>query len=209
MYALIIIDVQNDFCPGGELAVPYGDTIIPVINKLTPKFKYIVQTQDWHPITHKSFASNHEGKNPYNLIDTFYGQQVLWPNHCVMGSRGAEFHPKLDTIRTKLVIRKGFRPDIDSYSAFYENDKKTSTGLTGYLRSVGVETVFVCGLATDFCVKWTVLDALKEDFFTFVISDAIKGIDINQSVKEALTEMVNAGASFIDSDDIVSNMTSY
>lgn len=199
MYALLVIDVQNDFCPGGKLAVPSGDDIIKTINTISPLFQYVIQTQDWHPLDHSNFASNHSSKNAYDTIELPYGEQILWPNHCVQESRGAEFHPDLETWNTSMIIRKGFRKEIDSYSAFFENDKTTSTGLKGYLDSLEVTTVFIVGLATDFCVKWSALDALKCGYKTYVIEDAIKGIDIDNSVEEAMKEMRDAGVEFIDS----------
>ncbi len=203
MYALLIIDVQNDFCPGGNLSVPDGDEVVPPINRLSPYFEYVIQTQDWHPISHTSFAANHKDKNPYDTINLDYGKQVLWPNHCVQGSRGAEFHPDLETIHTNVIIRKGFRPEIDSYSAFFENDKATDTGLKGYLDSLKINTVFICGLATDFCVKWTALDSIKSGYNTYLICDAIKGIDIDNSVQTSMKEMYDAGVEFILSDYLI------
>ena len=203
MYALLIIDVQNDFCPGGKLAVPNGDEVVPPINRLSPYFEYVIQTQDWHPVSHTSFAANHKDKNPYDTINLDYGKQVLWPNHCVQGSRGAEFHPDLETIHTNVTIRKGFRPEIDSYSAFFENDKATDTGLKGYLDSLGISTVFICGLATDFCVKWTALDSIKSGYNTYLICDATKGIDIDNSVQTSMKEMYDAGVEFILSDYLI------
>jgi nicotinamidase/pyrazinamidase len=202
MNALLIIDVQNDFCPGGALEVPEGDKVVPVINRLTEKFDNIVQTQDWHPEDHYSFASVHKGKQPFETTELEYGEQVLWPNHCVQNSKGAEFHPDLITKPTQMIVRKGFRKHIDSYSAFYENDHKTKTGLTGYLNDRNIDTLYVGGLATDFCVKWSVIDGCKEGFKVYVIEDAIKGIDIDGSVDQALKEMKEAGAEFINSGDI-------
>lgn len=204
MQALLIIDVQNDFCPGGALEVPRGDQIIPVINKLSRKFDVVLQTQDWHPERHSSFATSHEGKEPFETIEMPYGQQVLWPDHCVQGSEGAEFHPQLETDRSQLIIRKGFRREIDSYSAFYENDEQTTTGLTGYLRERDIDTLYTMGLATDFCVKWSVLDGLKEGFEITVVEDAVKGIDIEGSVEKAWDEMLEAGAQKISSKDLLS-----
>ncbi|MEO9885508.1 MAG: bifunctional nicotinamidase/pyrazinamidase [Balneola sp.] len=203
MHALLVIDVQNDFCPGGNLEIPDGDQIIASINQLTPFFNCVVQTQDWHPLNHSSFASNHKGKKPNETISMDYGEQILWPNHCVQESRGAEFHPDLETKNTNMIIRKGFRPGIDSYSAFYENDKITKTGLKGYLDSLNIETVFITGLATDFCVKWTALDAIKCGYRTYVVNDAVKGIDIENSVDIAMKEMYEAGVEFIDSSYLV------
>ncbi|SMO63554.1 bifunctional nicotinamidase/pyrazinamidase [Fodinibius sediminis] len=200
MKALLIVDVQNDFCPGGALEVPAGDEIIPTINALSQSFDVVLQTQDWHPAAHSSFASSHEGREPFETIAMPYGEQVLWPDHCVQGSTGAAFHPELETNRSQLIIRKGFRRDIDSYSAFYENDNATSTGLAGYLRERNISTLYVSGLATDFCVKWSVLDGLQEDFNVFVVEDAVKGIDLDGSVEQAWQEMLDAGAQKTSSD---------
>lgn len=202
MRALIIVDVQNDFCPGGALEVPRGDQVIPVINNLIERFDNIVQTQDWHPKGHWSFASSYQGKEPFDTTTLEYGEQVLWPDHCVQGEKGSEFHPNLHTTLTQLVIRKGFRKSIDSYSAFYENDFKTKTGLTGYLRERNIDTLYVTGLATDFCVKWSVLDGLKEGFQVNVVDDAIRGIDINGSVDQAVKEMKETGATFVHSGEV-------
>jgi nicotinamidase/pyrazinamidase len=202
MRALIIVDVQNDFCPGGALEVPRGDQVIPVINNLIERFDNIVQTQDWHPRGHWSFASSYQGKEPFDTTTLEYGEQVLWPDHCVQGEKGSEFHPGLNTTPTQMVIRKGFRKSIDSYSAFYENDFKTKTGLTGYLRDRNIDTLYVTGLATDFCVKWSVLDGLKEGFQVNVVDDAIRGIDINGSVDQAVKEMKDAGATFVHSGEV-------
>lgn len=204
MKALLIVDVQNDFCPSGALEVPGGDTIIPVINKLSATFDAVIQTQDWHPGGHSSFASTHEGKDPFETVEMSYGSQVLWPDHCVQGSEGADFHPDLQTDRSQLIIRKGFRKDIDSYSAFFENDDTTSTGLTGYLRERDIDTLYAVGLATDFCVKWSVLDGIKEGFDLYVVEDAVKGIDIEGSVEQAWSEMLDAGAEKVSSEDLLS-----
>lgn len=202
MNALLIIDVQNDFCPGGSLAVPEGDSVIPVINSLIPKFDAVIQTQDWHTAGHHSFASSHEGKNPYDTVELEYGTQVLWPDHCVQGTKGAEFHKDLNTTKTEVIIRKGFRKEIDSYSTFFENDQKTRTGLTGYLRERGITDLYATGLATDFCVKWSVIDGIKENFNVHVIEDAVRGIDIEGSVSQAWKEMKKAGAAVLESDSI-------
>lgn len=203
MNALLIVDVQNDFCPGGALEVPKGDQVVPVINKLTSVFDNIVQTQDWHPEGHFSFASSHAGKDPFDTVQMDYGEQVLWPDHCVQGSKGAEFHPDLNTIPTDMIIRKGFRKEIDSYSAFFENDHKTPTGLTGYLQNRNIDTLYAVGLATDFCVKWSVVDGLKEGFNIHVVKDAINGIDIDGSVDQAMKEMENNGARFLKSEELL------
>ena len=202
MKALLIVDIQNDFCPGGALAVPDGDSIIPVTNKLIDHFNIIIQTQDWHPAGHSSFASSHPGKNPYDTIEMDYGLQVLWPDHCVQGTTGAEFHPSLNTQKTQVIIRKGFRKEIDSYSTFFENDQKTTTGLTGYLKQRGITDLFVVGLATDFCVKWSVLDGIDEGFSMHIVKNAVRGIDIEGSVENAWTEIEKKGAHIITSEDI-------
>lgn len=204
MKALLVIDLQNDFCPGGALEVPNGDTIIPTINELSEEFDIVLQTQDWHPAGHSSFASSHKGKEPFETTEMPYGTQVLWPDHCVQGTEGAAFHPDLKTNRSQLVIRKGFRKQIDSYSAFFENDDETTTGLTGYLRDRGVDSLYVVGLAADFCVKWSVLDGIKEGFDLFVVEDAVKGIDLDGSVDQAWEEMMEAGANKISSQDLLS-----
>ncbi|MDX1592492.1 MAG: bifunctional nicotinamidase/pyrazinamidase [Balneolaceae bacterium] len=203
MKALLIIDVQNDFCPGGALAVPDGDKVVPVINKLIPRFDAIIQTQDWHPKGHHSFASSHEGKEPYDTVEMDYGSQVLWPDHCVQGSQGAEFHPDLNTLKTQVTIRKGFRKDIDSYSTFFENDQETSTGLIGYLKERGITSLYAVGLATDFCVKWSVLDGIEEGFDMTVVTDAVKGIDLDGSLDAAWEEMEGRGAAFTTSEELL------
>jgi nicotinamidase/pyrazinamidase len=203
MEALLIVDVQNDFCPGGALEVPNGDQIVPTINKLSKQFDIVIQTQDWHPEGHSSFASSHQGKEPFETIDMPYGKQVLWPDHCVQGSEGADFHANLETNRSQLIIRKGFRKDIDSYSAFYENDDATTTGLTGYLKERDIDTLYAVGLATDFCVKWSVIDGIKEGFKVHVVEDAVKGIDIEGSVEQAWNEMLEKGAHKISSKQLL------
>jgi len=204
MKALLIVDVQNDFCPGGALEVPNGDQIVPIINRLSADFDVVIQTQDWHPAGHSSFASSHDGKAPFETTEMPYGTQVLWPDHCVQGSDGAAFHPDLETDRSQLIIRKGFRKAIDSYSAFYENDDQTTTGLTGYLKARGIETLYAVGLATDFCVKWSVIDGLSEGFDVNVVEDAVKGIDMDGSVQKAWTEMLEAGAQKVTSQELFS-----
>tara|TARA_R110000868_G_scaffold37111_4_gene131375 strand:+ start:65245 stop:65868 length:624 start_codon:yes stop_codon:yes gene_type:complete len=202
MKALILIDVQNDFCPGGKLAVPNGDEIIQPINRIIPLFGHVIQTQDWHPKDHLSFASNHNGKSEYESIELNYGEQVLWPNHCVQGSFGAEFHSELNTKATQLTVRKGFRKEIDSYSGFTENDHKTKTGLDGFLSSLNINQLFLCGLATDFCVKWTALDARKLGYDVYVIEDAVRAIDLNNSLSIAISEMLDKGVHFVQSENI-------
>ena len=186
---LLVIDVQNDFCPGGALAVPHGDEVVPVINLLASRFANVVLTQDWHPPGHESFASSHPGRKPFELTTAAYGPQVLWPDHCVQGTPGAEFHPSLNTPHAELVVRKGFRRAIDSYSAFYENDHKTPTGLVGYLRERGLTNIFVAGLAFDFCVRYTAEDARRAGFTVSVIEDACRGIDLDGSVAAALQSL--------------------
>lgn len=205
MKALLVVDIQYDFCPGGALAVKDGDTIIPIVNNLLEKMDAVIQTQDWHPAGHSSFASSYADKNPYETIELDYGTQVLWPDHCVQGTHGADFHKDLNTERTELIIRKGFRKEIDSYSAFYENDQKTVTGLAGYLKDRGITTLYIVGLATDFCVKWSALDARTEGLEVYVIEDAVKGIDLDNSVALAWEEMEKAGAQRIHSSEVLSS----
>jgi nicotinamidase/pyrazinamidase len=190
--ALIVIDVQNDFCPGGALAVPGGDEIVPLINQMADTFQTVILTQDWHPEGHSSFASQHEGKAPFDLVEMDYGAQVLWPDHCVQGSQGAAFHPDLQT-GADLIIRKGFRHAIDSYSAFFENDRSTPTGLEGYLRNRGIDELVMVGLATDFCVQYSAVDAAGLGFAVTVRQDACRGIDLDGSMAAALDAMRTAG----------------
>lgn len=191
--ALIVIDVQNDFCPGGALAVEGGDQIVPGINTLMADFATVVLTQDWHPAGHSSFASAHPGTQPFAQIDMPYGPQVLWPDHCVIGTPGAAFHPGLATDPAQLVIRKGFRPQIDSYSAFYENDHLTPTGLEGYLRGRGIDSVTLVGLATDYCVAYSALDAATLGFRVTVRQDLCRAIDLHGSLAAALGQLAKAG----------------
>lgn len=201
--ALLIIDVQNDFCPGGALAVPEGDEIIPVINEISDHFDRVVATQDWHPSNHISFASNHEGKEEYEIIEVNGIKQQLWPDHCVMGTEGAGFHPELNTERLNLIVRKGYNSEIDSYSAFRENDKKTITGLEGYLNSLEVKKLYVCGLALDFCVYYSAEDAGELGFETYVIRNATRGIDSPEgSIQKAIDSMKERGIKFVNSEDI-------
>lgn len=190
---LLVVDVQNDFTPGGALAVAKGDEIVPIVNRLAARFENVVATQDWHPRGHASFASSHPGRKPFETIELPYGTQVLWPEHCVPGTPGAALHPALQTEKIQLIIRKGFHPDIDSYSGFLEADRKTSTGLAGYLKERGIKRLYVCGLATDFCVAWTALDARAAGFDTTVIEDACRAIDLDGSLARALAEMNAAG----------------
>lgn len=197
---LIIVDAQNDFCPGGALAVPGGALAVPggdesvlAATRLARHFRHIVLTQDWHPAGHRSFASAHPGKKPFDTVTTPYGAQALWPDHCVQGSPGAQFHPALDVPRAELIIRKGCDPMVDSYSAFYENDRKTPTGLEGYLRARGFKRIFLAGLATDFCVLYTALDARRSGFDAVVVEDACRAIDLQGSLSAAKTAMAAAG----------------
>ena len=193
MEALLVVDVQNDFCTGGALAVPGGEAVVPGINRLWDRHACKVLTQDWHPPGHASFASSHEGKQPFDTGMLDYGEQVLWPDHCVQGTPGAAFHPELRTDGADLVLRKGFRPGIDSYSAFFENDRTTPTGLAGYLRERGVERVLLTGLATDFCVGFSALDALASGFETVVLEDLCRGIDMEGSLARMLDDIRAAG----------------
>jgi nicotinamidase/pyrazinamidase len=192
-HALLVIDVQYDFCPGGALAVPGGDEIVAGINALMEEFPAVILTQDWHPEGHSSFASQHAGKAPMEMIEMPYGPQVLWPDHCVQGSRGAEFHDDLNVDRADLIIRKGFRREVDSYSAFFENDHETPTGLEGYLRTRGIEKVTLVGLATDFCVNFSAVDAAKLGFETEVREDLTRAIDLDGSLASARDGMREAG----------------
>lgn len=192
-HALIVIDVQNDFCPSGALAVAGGDEIIPRINSLMGNFAATILTQDWHPAGHSSFASSHAGKDTYSLIDMPYGPQVLWPDHCIQGSTGANFHADLNTNAADLIVRKGYNPAIDSYSAFFENDRKTPTGLDGYLQNRGITTLTMVGLATDFCVQYSALDAAKLGFDVTVLEDACRAIDLDGSLASARATMQSAG----------------
>jgi nicotinamidase/pyrazinamidase len=200
--ALIVVDVQNDFCPGGGLAVQKGDEVVPVVNALSKRFDNVVLTQDWHPAGHQSFATSHPGRKPFDSIKLAYGDQVLWPDHCVQGSEGAALHKDLSVPHAQLVVRKGFRKQVDSYSAFLEADRKSRTGLEGYLRERGIKRVFVCGLATDFCVAWTALDARKLGFAAAVVEDACRAIDTQGSLAAAWGKMKKAGVKLIDSTDI-------
>lgn len=192
-HALIVIDVQNDFCPGGALAVTDGDQIVPGINDLMTQADAVVLTQDWHPAGHSSFASSHQGHDPYALIQMPYGPQVLWPDHCIQGSPGAAFHTDLKTDRADMIIRKGYNPAIDSYSAFFENDHKTPTGLEGYLRTRGIDTLTMVGLATDFCVNFSAVDAAKLGFDVTVRMDLCRAIDLDGSLIAAVEGMKAAG----------------
>ncbi len=197
MPTLIIVDVQNDFCPGGALAVPEGDRIVPLINSLQPRYELVVATQDWHPADHGSFAASHPGRSPGELIELAGLPQILWPVHCVQGTPGAEFHPGLNLDRVARTFRKGTNPQIDSYSGFFDNGRRTSTGLGEYLRGQGVKEVHVCGLATDYCVKWTALDAVDQGFETCLLEDACRGVELHSGdVQKALEEMRRAGVRY-------------
>ena len=197
---LVVVDVQNDFCQGGSLAVPEGDLVVPVINRLVGRFSAVVATQDWHPANHESFASAHPGKNPFDTAELDYGEQTLWPDHCVQGTPGAEFHPDLEAERFDIVLRKGFRRHIDSYSAFFENDRKTPTGLEGYCKVRGFERAFFCGLAGDFCVFYSAMDAAEAGFQTFFIEDACRDIDMTGSKAAAHQAMRDRGIAFVTSE---------
>ncbi|HET7103179.1 MAG TPA: bifunctional nicotinamidase/pyrazinamidase [Terracidiphilus sp.] len=201
---LIVTDVQKDFCPGGALAVPEGAQVIEVIHRIAPLFEHIVLTQDWHPADHSSFASNHPGKQPYDQVEMSYGRQTLWPDHCVQGSHGAEFHSALHLPQAELVLRKGFHKQVDSYSAFFENDHVTSTGLTGYLRERGLARVFFVGLAYDFCVAYSALDARKQGFEAIVIYDGCRAIDLDGSALRTHNEFAQAGVAEIESTELSS-----
>jgi nicotinamidase/pyrazinamidase len=199
---LAVIDVQNCFLPGGTLPVPEGDKVIPIINRLAPAFRNVVITQDWHTPGHISFASSHPGKKPFETVTLPYGSQVLWPDHCIQGTADAEVHKELRIPHAQLIIRKGYRQHVDSYSAFLEADRKTRTGLTGYLQERGLKRVFLVGLATDFCVAWSALDARRAGFDAYVIEDATRGIDAGGSMARAWADMSSAGVRRISSSDI-------
>jgi nicotinamidase/pyrazinamidase len=198
---LLVVDVQKDFCPGGRLAVPRGDEVVPIVNRLAAKFTNVVLTQDWHPAGHLSFASSHPGKQPYQTVEVAYGPQVLWPDHCVQGTLGAEFREDLQIPHAALVIRKGFRRAIDSYSAFYENDRSTPTGLAGYLRERGLRRVFLAGLAFDFCVRYSAEDAHREGFQAIVIEDACRGIDVDGSVAATRRRLAELGVRCVEAGE--------
>jgi nicotinamidase/pyrazinamidase len=194
---LVVVDVQNDFCPGGALAVPQGDEIVPAVNRLAAGFPHVILTQDWHPRGHASFASSHPGRHPFETIELSYGQQILWPDHCVQGTQGAAFHPGLDVPQAELVVRKGFRSAIDSYSAFRENDHRTLTGLAGYLKERGFARVTLCGLATDFCVLFSAIDGHEAGFEVSVVTSACRGIDVDGSLSGAMRSMNEAGVALL------------
>jgi len=194
---LVVVDVQNDFCPGGALAVPQGDEIVSTVNRLAVGFAHVILTQDWHPRGHASFASSHPGRHPFETIELPYGQQILWPDHCVQGTEGAAFHPGLDVPHAELVVRKGFRSAIDSYSAFRENDHRTRTGLAGYLKERGFARVTLCGLATDFCVLFSAIDGHEAGFEVSVVTSACRGIDVDGSLSGAMRSMNEAGVALL------------
>jgi nicotinamidase/pyrazinamidase len=199
---LIVIDVQNDFCPGGALAVANGDAVIAAIHCIAPKFEHILLTQDWHPAGHSSFASSHPGRQPFEQIELGYGKQTLWPDHCVQLGEGADFHPGLKLSQAELILRKGFRRNIDSYSAFFENDRTTSTGLAGYLRERSLHRVFFAGLAYDYCVGYSALDARRIGLQAFIVRDACRAIDLNGSVLQIETEFAEVGVRLIETSEI-------
>ena len=199
---LIVVDVQNDFCPGGQLAVAGGDAVIVPIHRIAQYFQHIILTQDWHPAGHSSFASSHPGKQPYEQIELSYGKQTLWPDHCVQGSKGAELHQRLHLPQAELILRKGFRPEIDSYSAFFENDRTTPTGLFGYLRERKLTRVFFAGLAYDYCVGYSALDAKRFNLPTFVVRDACRAINLQGSVALMEIEFALAGVGLIESTQL-------
>lgn len=196
---LAVIDMQNDFCPGGALAVPGGDMLVPIINRLARRFAHVILTQDWHPRGHLSFASSHPGKKPFDTIDLPYGSQTLWPEHCVQQTPGAAFHAGLNVPHAQLILRKGYHRTVDSYSAFFENDRKTPTGLGGYLRERGFRRIFFCGLATDFCVRFSAEDAKALGFESIVISDACRGIDTDRSMDAAHESFEQRGIQRLES----------
>jgi nicotinamidase/pyrazinamidase len=201
--ALLVVDVQNDFCPGGALAVPDGDAVVPVINRISRTFPIVVATQDWHPRGHISFASRHEGKNPFEVIEIQGTEQVLWPDHCVEGTPGADFHPRLDDTAVRFGLRKGANREMDSYSAFVENDGRTTTGLAGLLRELGVERIFVSGLATDVCVRATALDGLGAGFQVALLEDACRPVDVPPgNLARALRQMLDAGVRIFLTDEL-------
>jgi nicotinamidase/pyrazinamidase len=198
----LVVDLQNDFCPGGKLAVPRGDEIVPLVNRLAARFKHVILTQDWHPAGHLSFASSHAGKKPYDTVQAPYGTQELWPDHCVQGTTGAELRKDLQIAHAELVLRKGYHREIDSYSAFYENDRETHTGLTGYLRERGFTRVFIAGLAFDFCVRYSGEDARREGFDPVVIEDACRGIDVGGSMAKARRVLAELNVACMPADEV-------
>ncbi|MGH9598454.1 MAG: bifunctional nicotinamidase/pyrazinamidase [Terracidiphilus sp.] len=200
---LIVVDIQNDFCSGGALAVPGGDEVVEPIHRIAPRFEHIVLIQDWHPPGHSSFAQSHPGKQPFESIELAYGEQTLWPPHCVQGSKGAEFHPSLHLPRAELVLRKGFHPGVDSYSAFFENDRSTPTGLAGYLRERSLDRVFLAGLAYDYCVAYSALDARRLGLTVIVVRDACRAIGLNGSVASVEGQFAEAGVTLIECAELL------
>lgn len=200
---LLVVDIQNDFCPGGALAVPHGDEVAPLVNRLAKRFSHVLLTQDWHPPNHLSFAASHPGKKPFDTIQVFYGEQILWPDHCVQGTLGAAFRDDLDIPHAELVLRKGFRRVIDSYSAFFENDRKTPTGLAGYLRERGLQNLFLAGLAFDFCVNYSAEDGHNQGFAVTVIEDACRSIDVNGSAAATRKKFAELGIACIPAARII------
>ena len=200
---LLVVDVQNDFCPGGALAVPDGDQVVPLLNRLAQAFAHVVLTQDWHPAGHQSFASSHPGRRPFEVIEVAYGPQILWPDHCIQGTDGAAFRDDLDIPHAELIIRKGFRPRIDSYSALFENDHNTPTGLAGYLRERGLRRLYIAGLAYDFCVRYSAEDAVEAGFDVVVVEDACRGIDIDGSVEATRQQLAVIGARSVSTDSLL------
>ncbi len=199
---LLVVDIQNDFCPGGALAVPNGDEVVPLVNRLARAFSHVVLTQDWHPTGHRSFASSHPGAQPYDVIELPYGPQILWPDHCIQGAAGAEFRRDLDIPHAEMIVRKGYRIRIDSYSALFENDHNTPTGLAGYLRERGLKRVFLTGLAYDFCVRYSAEDAFAAGFEVVVVEDACRGIDIDGSVAETRRLLATLGVPSVSVEGI-------
>jgi nicotinamidase/pyrazinamidase len=199
---LLVVDVQNDFIPGGALAVPAGDEVLGPIHKLAPYFEHVILTQDWHPAGHASFASSHPGRQPFEQIELPYGAQTLWPEHCVQQTRGAEFHPELGLLKAELILRKGFRPAIDSYSAFFENDRQTPTGLAGYLRERSLARIFLAGLAYDYCVGYSALDARRLGFPAYVVRDACRAINLKHSLSAIEAHFARAGVVVLDSAEV-------
>ena len=200
--ALVVIDVQYDFCPGGALAVPEGDEVVPVVNRLAEAFDAVAATQDWHPPGHRSFASSRPGARPFDAVDMPWGPQTLWPDHCVQGARGAALHEGLALPNAAVIVRKGFRPEVDSYSAFMENDRTTPTGLAGYFRERGLKRLWFCGLALDFCVAWSALDARRLGFQATVVEDACRAIDLDGSRADALRRLRDAGVAVADAASV-------
>jgi len=205
---LLVVDIQNDFCPGGALAVADGDAVIAPIHRIAPLFQHLILTQDWHPAHHSSFASSHPGKQQYQQTELSYGAQTLWPDHCVQSSKGAEFHPDLHLPQAELILRKGYDPDIDSYSAFFENDRSTPTGLAGYLAERALTRVFLAGLAYDYCVGYSALDARRLGLQAYVFRDACRAIDLNGSAAAIEAEMAKAGVHIIETRDVLNDVES-